>query len=492
MTTIRLVTSASLLVLGLGAGCSTSDDIWYPAGGEGGKADAFTTVKGSDIPSAHVSASKSYLLARRIDGLKNVGALDMVEVRLADRIDGIIANMPADGKLHLAELVRMEDPGIHDSLFADEVAALPRLWGKVEAPSTNDLVTGPDVGFGVLDTASPPGPAVPPALLVISTLAADLQSAATRLQNVHDADNDATTVQIADLDSGVATPGAFTPAEVTAFGTIKALFREKAVAQADAMVVVSAGPGPFVHNATLGPIGLQIAGTTRIEEDRTHTSSTLQLRLSAIQTQSTTATLSQDSKVLVINKDTATETVFGAGAVPALSAGSHVVEVWNGGQRVFSTNAALPATTREQRLDLTDKLDYTLMTALAPLVRNTVSATFTGSTFTAKFSYDKIAVPPTGTPHPTALQRTATPTVKIPVGRYSFPQVQTTLLVYPNNVLWVQRGSQVFRLLPAGNSSVPTRFWNSQINATFETANSQFLLSSPSFNTVLNASMRDI
>ena len=36
-------------------------------------------------------------------------------------------------------------------------------------------------------------------------------------------------------------------------------------------------------------------------------------------------------------------------------------------------------------------------------------------------------MPPMGTPDPTALQRTTTPVVKIPVGRYTFPTAQTTL-----------------------------------------------------------------
>jgi len=493
MNKIRSVTSGLLIALGFTSACSTSDDIWYPPGSEGGKADSFTTIKGGDIPSAYVSASKSYLISRRIDSLKTVLALDMVETRLADRIDGIIANMPADGRLHLAELVRMEDPAIFNSLFPDEKMALPRLWTKVEAPSANDLVVGPDVGFGVVDTASPPGPAVPPANLTISTLpTAELQAAATRLQNIYNADGSATTVQLADLDNGIAHPGAFTPAEVTAFGTISALFREKAVATADATLVLSAGPGSFASNATLGPIGLAFAGTTRIEEERQHYSSTLTLRLTAIQTQTATATLPQDNFVAVISKDTTNEAVFGTGAVPSLTAGPYVVEVWKMGQRVFSTNAVLPVTSREQRIELLDKLDYTLSTALAPLVRNTVSATYVNGASVAKFSYDKTVVAPMGTPDPNTLSRVATPTVKIPVGRYTFASVQTTLLVYPNNVMWVQRGGQFFRLLPQGNGGVPTRFWNQQLNSYFDTANNQFYLGASSFSTVLNASMRDI
>ena len=124
---MKSLISCLVAVTFISACASDDQDIWYPSEDPGGKADAFSTVKGSDIPSAHVDATKSYLLSRTIETLQTVGALDMVEARLAARVDGIIANMPADGKLHLAELVRMEDPGIHASLFPDEVAALPRL-----------------------------------------------------------------------------------------------------------------------------------------------------------------------------------------------------------------------------------------------------------------------------------------------------------------------------------------------------------------------------
>jgi hypothetical protein len=447
------------------------------------------TVDGSDIPSAYVDTTKSYLISRTIDGLVNAGALDMVETRLVQRIDGIIANMPLDRRLHVAELVRMEDPLIFGTLFADEKAALPRLWEKVEAPSTNDLVVGPNAGFGVVDTATPPGPAVPPASLAITTLPTpQLQSAATRLQNLYNADNNMSTVQIADLDKGIGNPGAFTPAEVMAFGTINALFREQAVAAAGASLVISPSPGSFSHTATLGPIGLAFAGVTKIEEERIHQYSNLTVRLTASQSQTATSTVPQDHAVVVINKDSAIEAVFSTGAVPPLAAGPYVVEVWKAGQRMFSTNAVLPATTREQRIDLTDKLDYTLMTALAPLVRNTVSATG----FTAKFTFDKTSVPPTGTPDPSTLLRVATPTVKLPTGRYPLGAMDTALLVYPNNVLWVQRGTSFWRLWPAGNGNVPTAFWNNAISASFEVSTNMMSMSSPSIYAVLNASMREI
>jgi len=494
MKTILGVTSRSLIFLSLVSACSTSDDdIWYPPTDPGGKADAVSTIRGSDIPSAFVDASKPYLLSRRIDRLNDVGALDAVEARLALRIDGIIANMPSDGRLHLAELVRMEDPSIHDSLFPDELAALPRLWKKVEAPSTNDLVVGPDIAFGVVDTGTPPGPAVPPPSLDIASLVAELGTAASRLQNLFNSDHNATTVTLADLGNAVANPGAFTTAEIVAFGKLQALFREQAVAQADATLAVSPPPGPFARDATLGPVTLHMAGTTSYEEDREAFSSTLQLRLTGKQIHTTTATLPADSKVIVIEKATSIETVFGVGDVPDLQGGAHVFEVWRAGQRVFATNATLPDETRTATVDLADKLDYTLVAGLTPLVRNLVTTTVGSSTLVTHHTFDKTVIAPAGMVNDFVLTRTATPKVSIPVGRYAFPQGNVTLLVFPNNVLWVVKNGQTARLLPIGNSSTnPTRFSNSGLGVSFDASSSMLSGNSPSFSAIVTASMRDI
>ncbi len=482
---------ASFLFVTLVSACSTDDGIWYPPDDVGGKADAFTTIKGSDIPSAFVDANKSYLLSRKIASLQAVGAFDMVEDRLAQRIDGIIANMPADGRLHLAELVRMETPAIHDSLFADEKAALPKLWKMVEAPDADVLVTGPDVTFGVLDTATPPGPAVPPSLLAITSLAADLQTPATRLQNKYNADNNATTVMLADLDNAIANPGAFTQAEITAFRTIQAVFREQAVAQATSQISVSPPPGAFAKDATVGPIALHMEGTTRYDEERQYVSnSQLITRLTATQNQTTTVTLPQDAKLVAISKSSAEETTAPTGPL-ALGAGPYVIEVWKGGQRTFSTNVQAPALARTQMLDLGDKLDYTLVGGLQPLVRNVASAMFSGSSATARFTFDKTAVAPTGTVDASAVQRTASPLVKIAVGRYTLTAANIVLYVYPNNVLWLSRGNQLFRMLPAPNGfSNPVRYVNAQLNATFDTSTNALFVNSQNFT--LASSMRDI
>jgi hypothetical protein len=483
--------STSLLLTLLSA-CATESDIWWPQEDPGGKADSFATIKGSDIPSQHVDPSKSYMLTRGIETLRKVGAFDMVQDRLVQRIDGIIANMPADRKLHLAELVRMESPAIQDSLFPDEVAALPSYWKMMEAPATNDFVTGPDATFGVVDAATPPGPAVVPAKLAITSLAAELQTAASRLQNKYNADGDASTVQYEDLSNAIANPAPFTPEEISAFQRTQVVFREQAVATAAAELVVSPTPGPYAKAITVGPLKLDVAGDTRIDEARTHSGSQLKTTLVATQTQVTTATLPTDTMLLMISKDSLAETAYATGVVQ-VGSGQHVFELWKNGQRTFHTNVHTPALTRRQTLDLGNHLDYTLVAGLTPLVRNVVSGTAV-SGWVTKFDFTKTAVAPTDPVPQQALNMTATPHVKIPVGRYRIPNVNMMLHVYPNNVLWLVSVNQTgHRMLPqtVTNNAAPARFVNTPLGAAFDVATSTLRINNyPSV--VLNASMRDI
>jgi hypothetical protein len=238
-----------------------------------------------------------------------------------------------------------------------------------------------------------------------------------------------------------------------------------------------------------------MTGLTDIDEDRQHQSSSLNIKLTATQTTGATVDLPADTKVLFMHRESANEAVFGPGVALTGIGGGNVLEVWTAGERVFSTNAQLPGLLRQQQLELSDKIDYTLVAGLNPLVRNTVSTTLSGSTAIAKFSYDKVAIPPMVAPNSGVLARTATPKVSIPVGRYTFPQSNVVLLVYSEHVLWVTLGNgSAFRLRPGiGSNGLPSLFRNAQINATFDTTNNRFFVqTNPQVNVTVTASMRDI
>ena len=490
--------SLLLLALSLAPACSTStdDSIWMPPGGSG-KADGFTTIKGSDIPSAFVDPNKYYILQRNIANLNTVGALDMVEAPLAKRIDGIIANMPADGLINLAELVRMESPAIHGSLFPQEQAALPKLWKLFEAPDANDAMTGPRDNFGVVDASLPPAAAVPPASIAIATLSTDLQAPASRLENLYDSDSNATTVTLADLANGVANPAAFTQAEITAFGTIQAVFRTQAVAQSSIQIDVSPGPGAFTFDGTVGPAMFHIVGTTKIDEMRSgYSVYGMSTSLTATQTLATTVALPASMQLLVIDQDAGTESVFPAGTVPSLPRGVFVFEAWQNGQRTFSTNATLPLMTSTQQIAMNDKLDYTLVAGLDPLVRNLNSATAQSNgsyyTYSVHYTYDTTTIAPPAGASQAAVQALLSPVISIPVGRYTFSP-NNVLYVFPNNVVWMKVNGTLTRLLPVmANGAAPTRLTGG--NTSFDASSNSLYCPScqPVVSTTLNASMRDI
>jgi hypothetical protein len=461
--------------------------------GSTGKADAFTTIRGSDIPSAFADPNKSYMISRRIANLSAVGAMDMVQGDLAKRIDGIIANIPADGMLHLAELVRMENPTINGSLFPAEKQALPKLWKLVEAPDANDVVFGPKDNFGVLDGSTPPAAAIPPAQVAIATLAPELQSPATRLENLYNNDGNATTVSLTDLASGIANPAPFTPAEQGAFATTQAVIRDKAVATAEVKLVVSPGPAPFIKDATLGPTTFHMTGATKFDEQRQLFSTQMTSTLTATQSLSATVAMPANAQVLVLAEDSAAETVFPAGAVPGLPGGDYLFEVWQGGTRTFSTNARLPVMTSQKTIALNDKLDYPLVAGLAPLVRNLNTATANGAgVYMTHYTFDTAVIPPPANVVQQAVTATASPTITIPVGRYTLTQ-GAILYVYSNNVMWFSWGNTQYRLLPAGNNGAAvTRLFVQNPAITFDTITNTLTCNQCSLSVRLQGSMRDI
>ncbi len=194
------------------------DDYWFPAPPVEGKADAVETLLGADIPSDFVDTNSSYMRARGIANLQNVGALDDLRLSVARRVDGIIANLPSDGKLHVAELVKMEDPAIYGSLFPDEKLALEELWPYLEAPDDEVVLDLPAFPDEDSITEELPDPVALPDFALIDDLPSYQQLSSRRLQLQFDADSDQDTVSLPDLEEGITdTIGRYTPTEVLDF-----------------------------------------------------------------------------------------------------------------------------------------------------------------------------------------------------------------------------------------------------------------------------------
>lgn len=453
---MRLRSSApgllSLVLLTAAAGCSPE--------GEGDtitsdSADLVGRVAGSSIASANVKANATYLTARGIAALEDVGAFDGTVGALAHRVDGIIANQPADGRFSIQEILTIEKPGFVDTLFPEEKAALPKLWALLEttkvAPGAVTLPALVDLAEADLSIAA--GAPIKPATLAISSLPTALQTAAKRLELTRDADGDPTTVSEVDLDLAIATPGPYTPGEVQSFKDIKLLFVERATTSLSAKVRVT-DPGVTKKTlATWGGASLAFEQSVTYRETRSVTffdrsnDSHLPVAIDARLVRQATVTLPPNAKLLVLDETTESEQVTTGGALET-AGGTATVELWSGGVRQGSYRTTLPALKSiNERKDLGAFADYQFLGASgAPLVRNVVETrTNNGygsrSSF-ATWSYDLAALPLPTPYEPQVIAATATPPLGVPAGRYEVPAGSVGTLVidlYPEGVMRVTR-----------------------------------------------------
>lgn len=393
------------------------DDIWMPPGGTG-KADGITKIQGSTIPSQFVDPTKEYLTSRQIDSLAEVSALSGDDLAIAMRADGIIANLPANGRIEAAELARMEVPAIFATLFPNEQAALPKVWPLLEAPK------GPAIQVGAIGNdmtvtpmLTPPGGLVLPSSIVIATLAQDLQTVARRVQLVFDGDNANTTIQVPDIEAVIAMPQAFTPAEVEQLKQILTEFRARATSSADARALVPE-PGIKKVHVTAGAMALDYQTEVVLEETRTISASTWSGTMQSLLTSSATLTAPATDKMITIDLGTGSEHVVNgpANPLPDHGAGELVVERYAAGTRMESFSLTVPAfaagTTKQ---DMTALLDYTLVLANgAQLVKNAVQ---TPTASTVVFHHDKTQITTPGL-SATTITSAATPPLNLPPGHY--------------------------------------------------------------------------
>lgn len=448
---------ASLLLVG----CAVPEDIEADTSAS----DLVGRVDGSTIASPNANAGATYLTARHIDSLEQVGALDGTLDGLAHRVDGIIANKPADGRFSIDELLQIEKPGYVETLFPEEKAALPGLWKLLEttkAAAQPVAVTAPSA-FAAVDVSTPAGALVEPASLPIASLPADTQLSVKRLELTQNADGDATTVSKADLASAIATPGPYTPSDITAFQKVLDLFAARAGTALDARVEVPAPGSTQADVATLGTAKLSLSESLAYEETRSAwlngnaPAGSVDVRISAHHQWQASLALVGDQKAIVIDETSEAEHVATSGAFQA-DAGAVTVEIWSGGTRTGSYRLALPKIASvDERVDLSSYADYTFVAGGAPLVRNVVSAStqysswynqYYGSqhstTYNASFTYDLAAAAPTGAVDPQGLAGVATPALPAIPGRYEVTAGAAGVVdvdLYPQGVVRVTRAS---------------------------------------------------
>ncbi len=441
-----------VVALAFAAGCTaTSEEPAITAD----TADLVGRIAGSTIASPNAKASATYLSARRIDTLETIGALTGVLADMASRVDGIIANQPADGRFSVQELLTIEKPGFVETLFPEEKATLGKLWELLE--TTNGAPQGvalPALAtLTAVDVSTPAGLPVKPAKLTIASLPAALQPAAQRLQLTRNDDFDAATVTEADLDGAIAQPGPYTPAEVASFEAIKLLFLERAGTALKARVEVSDPVASSTVVATWGGATLRFDQTVSYTERRSatfhdrSTDSHLSVDLTGRLQRQARVELPANHTLVVIDETTEREAVSKGGALEA-EAGAATVEVWSGGVRQGSFRANLPLLkSLDEKKPLAEFSDYQFVgTSGAPLFRNVAEAQNRRDSWSrgswATWTFDATQKPMPASADASALPILATPTLTVAPGRYEVPAgAAGNLLVdlYPEGVMRVTR-----------------------------------------------------
>lgn len=416
------------------AACGMDDDeIWMPPTSSG-KADGTTIIEGSTIPSQYVDAAKHYFTGRRIDMLDNVGALIGTPGYVARRADGIIANLPANGRIEAAELARMEKPEIFATLFPEEQMELPNLWTLLEAPFPAVTINALPLDVTITDKRVEPSGLVLPPSLLISSLPAEYQTLAKRVQLVFNADANASTIQIADIDKVLVMPQAFTPFEVEQLKAIRLIFIERATSNCEAVVMVPE-PGHNASTTTLGAMSLDLTTDVAIKERRTAWQGGLNVTMNLETDVAAKLTSPAGSKVLGIDLGTSNEMVIEDGQIVTRLFAAHVVERWVNGVRQEAYYLALPPITPgHAQYPMSQFVDYSLVTANnTPLVKYP-TATTAGTTRIADFEYGVTAMP-----NPladlTIVASAATPVLSLPTGRYVLPDT-VKMDVYPGSVVF--------------------------------------------------------
>jgi hypothetical protein len=388
------------------------------------------------------------------------------------RADGVVANHPADGRLDAGELVKFESGELGASLFPEEKLALPKLWKLLEAPSGNAVSMAniaPDLT--PVEHRTEPGGLTGPTAVAISSLASELQTLAKRIELLANADGNATTIQVADVDHALANPGPFTPAEIEQLTLIKNAILSR-LTSTEVAEVIMPRPGHTVTRGMIGSVAVEFSSDVTIREDRTayrwerqgqdSFSANLQLEWTA----NSLVHTHQDDSLVLLELDTGKETVLTGSevALPAL-AGSVVVERYVAGDRKETNLAAFPSFTPGNHAgdyNWSQYLDYDFVLAdHTHLVKNVTSTNYESTYYhnsydtqlhwSASFRWELDAKPSPGANHEDeVLAWVATPALgDLPPGRYAqlLDNGQTAYVdIYRPGVFFGRIGNDAARL----------------------------------------------
>jgi hypothetical protein len=429
--------------------------------------DAIATLSGEDIPSEYADEDATYLHDRKIAALREVGAIADASDSLAARADGIIDALPADGRLDVEELVRMEEPPYVDALFPEERAALPQLWALMEVPAVAPVqfAFDPLPRLEIEDrTIDPTGLDYP--VLSVEEFPAEVHNALRRVQRLHDHDGNDTTVAREDLMGALDSPGPFSAEELQQVEAALALQHERATSPLSAITAVTA-PGVSESETTLD--GLTLARLTEITlreerefEDRNGSNYRYRVAIELAASTTTHPVLADEQRLLLVHTGLANDHAYEDDR-STTEPGLHLVETYEDGVRVDVMWAELPSLgPATSSIDLSDRAGHRFE-ALdgTPLHQNLRDVGYEWRPSTdlrsrtyAEYTWDD-AVEPSTEDTTDRLGETRLPFSTLPPGRYAtshpdggelfldvFPE-GAFRMVYGDTSAWARPGGEV-------------------------------------------------
>ncbi|MEM6293949.1 MAG: hypothetical protein AAGA54_21915 [Myxococcota bacterium] len=425
----RLTVCSILLALGACDVDPGESEAWMAPAKVGGKADAIATLTGADIPSDFADDDAMYLHDRSIYALQQVDGLPGVLSSLAERADGIIDALPADGRLDVEELVRMEESPYFDLLFPEEQAALPDLWPLLEVPDSAIETVGFDdfAPLEIEDRSIDPGELELPQWLQINDFPAQLRDSLRRMELAFDDDGDDDTVSIEDIDGAIAAPGAFTPSELAHIEAAREHYLLQGESTLAAITAVPT-PGVMADEVAIGDITIARSSNTEIHESRrwsrsNNNSYSYSVNMEVEQDRSTWPVLEEGQQLLIIESLDENDRVLEANP-QRVQAGVYLVELWQDGERLDTQWIELPELgASQEHLDIRERVGHALETFDGePLQSNVRSASWSSSTWNtsrfASFTWDLGPEEPTGDVDASIVAQLALPRTTYTPGRY--------------------------------------------------------------------------
>ncbi len=439
-------------------------------------------IRGTEIipqlPQGHatgVAGDKTYLSGRSYNNLKTVSALTALAFEVARRVDGIIKNQPRDGRLVIDEMVTMEKPDYKATLFGDEQAEQPVLWKALELPAVA-AAQAPVVealpalaGLVRLETQVPNQldlmRSVP-----IEKLSADLRRLATRIQLVLNADNQATTIALSDINAVISDPQRFLPEEQALFQRTKAeiesLIRREPSAMRAKLIVPE--PGDVLRALPhQGQVGFTLCTRTVIHDDTPMSQNGYGQRVASglpngavDRSQHFAVTVPTGCQAIIMNLQGDGEVLLDAGTRELhLEAGTHRVELWKNGQRLESSEVILPPLASMESVNLQTMLGVPMETAGGKaLVR--VDATVGSNPRQNVLRGEYVLDSQVGARQRHALGDWCTFNAALPTGVYRLPNRNETVHVYSSRLVAVFSGGVEVFLRPGTNDYASHRTGN--------------------------------